>query len=552
MIAYNSDSVGDRIERREEQMANGLTRRRVLITGVTLTAAVSIAGTFATARSAKAEEQIESITWALTSIPHTLFTPNAWQINTGAIMSLVQEGPLAFGDNLALEPASADKWEQVDPTTIKYHLRTGVKFGDGSPLTADDIVATFNYHMRPESGSQLASFYSSVATVEATAPDEVTVKLKAPNVQFAYTAAHMAGFVFKKEQLADKNIGTPEVLPQGTGPYKLVEFVPTDHVTLEARDDYWGPKPVVKRITIQAIPDRQARLLAMQSGEIDGTFDLAISDVDQWKALGNVDIVTAPSLGVFLLTLDHSVPPFDDIHVRRAVAHAVDKDGLVKALLKGNGEAATALNPREMWSGVLSSDEVRAFYATLPSYPFDLAKAKAELAQSRHPDGFDVTIPASTADPYMVNIMQSVVENLKQIGIRARTQEIDHNTWLAQYFRHENLGMQIMGYYPDFADAANYPYLFFSSATAVKNGLNASNFKNAEVDAFLKTANEQADPKARAEALKGVFKIANEAVAVVPIFCPDSAMAINNKYKLTGYTAFWMNSPWAIRGFGLK
>ncbi len=82
--------------------------------------------------------------------------------------------------------------------------------------------------------------------------------------------------------------------------------------------------------------------------------------------------------------------------------------------------------------------------------------------------------------------------------------------------------------------------------------MNASNFKNAEVDAFLKTANEQADPKARAEALKGVFKIANEDVAVVPIFWPASAMAINNKYKLTGYNAFWYSIPWAIRGFGLK
>ena len=144
----------------------------------------------------------------------------------------------------------------------------------------------------------------------------------------------------------------------------------------------------------------------MQNGDIDGTFDLAISDVDQWKALGNVDIVTAPSLGMFALTLDHSAPPFDDIHVRRAVAYAVDREGLVKALLKGNGEAATALNPPEMWSGVLPADEVRAFYATLPSYPFDLEKAKAELAQSAHPDGFEVTIPAPTADPYMVNIMQ--------------------------------------------------------------------------------------------------------------------------------------------------
>ena len=152
----------------------------------------------------------------------------------------------------------------------------------------------------------------------------------------------------------------------------------------------------------------------------------------------------------------------------------------------------------------------------------------------------------------MINILQSVSENLKQIGINVTVQEIDANQWLAGYFRHENLGMQIMAYYPDFADAANYPYLFFASATAAKDGMNGSNFKNADVDAALKIANEQSDPAARAEALKKVFQIANEDVAVVPVFWPASAMAINNKYKLTGYNAFWYNVPWAIRGFGLK
>ena len=77
----------------------------------------------------------------------------------------------------------------------------------------------------------------------------------------------------------------------------------------------------------------------MQNGDIDGTFDLAISDVEQWQALGNADVITAPSLGIFMLTLDHSAPPFDDIHVRKAIAYAVDREGLVQALLKGNGEA---------------------------------------------------------------------------------------------------------------------------------------------------------------------------------------------------------------------
>jgi peptide/nickel transport system substrate-binding protein len=544
-------------------MADGLTRRHVLIGGMTLTTA-SAPGVFTIVPSANAAEQIESITWALSSFPDKLFIPNAWTTYTGAIMSLVQGGLLKFGDDLALEPASADSWKEVDPTTIKYHLRSGVKFGDGSPLTAEDVVATFTYHMRPESGSQLASFYTSVKTVEATAADEVTVILKEPNVQFRYTAAHMAGFIFKKEQLADKDIGSPEVLPLGTGPYRLLKFAP-DQVVLEARDDYWGhTKPVVKQIALQKISDPPARYLAMQSGAIDGAFDLSLSEADQWKKLTNVEIVTAPSLGVYVLTLDHLDPPFDDIHFRAAVAYAVDREGLVNDLLKGeaNGEAATALNPPEMWSGVLPIKEVRPFYATLsPSYSFDLTKAKAELAKSRYPNGYDkpIIIPASNSDPYMVNILQSVVEKLGQIGISATINPMDNNAWLAQYFRHEDLstgkkyplGMQIMAYYPDFADPVNYPNLFFSSANAVNDGMNGSNFKNPDVDGFLKTATETSDSEARADALKKVFQIVHEDVALVPVFWPHSAMAINKKYRLTGYNAFWYSVPWAL-GLSLR
>ncbi len=527
--------------------------RRLFLSAATASVATSVvfAGRL---RTVLAQDAVEELRWALPSVNDTMFVPRAWSTYVGAIMSLVQEGPLAFADDLSLTPGVAESWQPVDDTTYKYVLRSGVAFGDGSPLTPADVVASFTYHMKPDSGSQLAAFFSSVDTVEATGENEVTVKLKAPNVQFQYTPAHMAGFIFKKSQLEEfpEDIGTPDALPLGTGPYKLVEFSPADRVVLEAREDYWGPKPTAKRIVFTSIPDRQTRLLAMQNGDIDGTFDLAISDIDQWKALGNVDVITAPSLGMFALTLDHSAPPFDDIHVRKAVAYAIDREGLVQALLKGNGEAATALDPPEMWAGVLSLDEAKAFYATLPSYAFDLEKAKAELAQSAHASGFEISVPGSTADPYMINILQSVAENLKQIGITVNVQEIDANQWLAGYFRHENLGMQIMAYYPDFADPANYPYLFFASANAVKDGMNGSNFKNAEVDKALTIANEKSDPKVRADALKEVFKIANEDVALVPIFWPASAMAISNKYKLTGYNAFWYNVPWAIRGFGLK
>lgn len=161
---------------------------------------------------ASAQESIDEVRWALPAVNDTMFVPRAWSTYVGAIMSLVQEGLLGFGDDLSLQPAVAESWKQPDNVTYVYTLRHGVTFGDGTPLTAEDVVASFLYQMNPKSASQLAAFFSSVDTVTATGDNEVTVKLKAPNVQFQYTPAHMAGFLFSKKQLEEfpEDIGTPD------------------------------------------------------------------------------------------------------------------------------------------------------------------------------------------------------------------------------------------------------------------------------------------------------------------------------------------------------
>jgi peptide/nickel transport system substrate-binding protein len=528
-------------------MSVGLSRRQFLVTS-SLAVASLVTGCAPPVR----EQGIDEITWALPTVGDSLFLPRAWSTYTGAMVSLIQKGLLSFADDLSLTTAVADSWKAVGPTIDTYPVREGVAFGDDSPLTADDVVASFRYHMDPAAGSQLAGFFSPVASVETRGDRSVTVNLKEPNVQFRYTPAHMAGFIFKQSQLEKfgNQIGTPETLPLGTGPYRLAEFLPGDRVVLDPRDDYWREGPPARRIVFREIPDRQTCLLAMRNGDIDGTFDLALSDVEQSQALGNAEVITSPSLGVVVLTLDHSTPPFDDVHVRRAIAFSVDRDGLVQALLKGHGEPAAALNPPEMWAGVLTAEEARAFYSTIPQYEFDLGMARAGLARSGHPEGFEITVPGSTEDPYQINILQSLSENLRQIGVTMTVQETDANQWLANYFRHEDLGMQIMSYSPDFPDAGNYPQLFLSSTTAVVDGLNASNFRNAEVDSALMMANGQSDPMIRAEALKKVLQVANEQVALVPVIWPESAMAIRNAYRLTSYDAFWFMRLWAIRGFG--
>src|SRR5690348_9781823 len=144
-------------------MNRGYTRR-LFVAASTLLVAAAVAGIEAPCAKA-AGYPIDEVRWALPAVNDTMFIPRAWSTYVGAIMSLVQEGPLAFGDDLSLQPGVTTA-TQVDATTYKYKIRKGVTFSDGSPLTPEDIVATIKFHMDPASASQLAAFYSSVASAE--------------------------------------------------------------------------------------------------------------------------------------------------------------------------------------------------------------------------------------------------------------------------------------------------------------------------------------------------------------------------------------------------
>ncbi len=495
--------------------------------------------------------EIDELTWAMAGDFNNLFVPRSWSVAVGEIMSLAQEGLLAFGDDLSLEPAVAESWEQTDDVTYVYTLREGVKFSDGTDVTVDDVVFSMQMHSDEAVGSQLGAFYSGVSSIEATGDREITVTLEEPNAQFQYTVAHMAGFIFKQSQLEENpdDIGTPSVLPIGTGPYRVVEYRPDVSVTLERNEHYWGEQPDVARVEIRFIPDSQARQLALRSGEIDGSFDVPLGEIDTWDGIDGVNVLTTSSLGVYLLTMDQDTPPFDDVHVRRAFNYALDREGLVNALLQGRGEPATTINPPGMWAGVQEEDEVRAAYENLMAYPFDMEAAASELAQSSVPDGFEVSVQTPTGYPELGQMALNLSENLRSIGVTLNVTEVDDNKWLNDYFAHENLGLQVMSYFPDFADPANYPFLFLHSSNAVENGLNGSNYRNDEVDAAIDLALTESDAAARAEALHEALQIAAEDAAIVPGFWPDTAIAVKDEFAYEGFTAFFYNQPWLNRGF---
>ena len=313
-----------------------------------------------------------------------MFVPRAWTTYVGAIMSLVQEGPLAFGDDLALDTRigrqlGTDRSDDLSNITSA----SGVTFGDGSPLTAGRYRRHLQIHMNPDSGSQLAAFYNSVATGRGDRPRRGDRQAEGAECPVPYTAAHMAGFIFKKKQLEE----TPRISERPrfcrSGP------APTGSLN--------SPRPIMSSSKPATTTGGRSRWSNGSPSRRSRPADPASRHAERRyrRHLRSRYLRHRPVEGARQCRRHH-----------RAVARHVRADsrpfgaalrrypcsqgrclcrgprGLVKALLKGNGEAATALEPAGDVVGRARRRRGPGLLRYAAGYPFDLDKAKAELAQS--------------------------------------------------------------------------------------------------------------------------------------------------------------------------
>lgn len=484
------------------------------------------------------------LNWGLRDSPRALFAPVNYS-NDVMIMSLVQDRILKFGADGSLQPDIASSWEAPDALTYVYTIRPDAKFSDGHPVTADDVAYSLNLHLDPKVGSQEASLLGSVASVTADG-DKVTVKLKEPSSLWKFLPASIVGYVWEKSSVEANlaNYGTPQVLPVGSGPYKVSEFVADSHVTLERNPGYWGDKPQFDKITFDVIPDDQTRLLAMRSGQIDGTLNVPTTALAQWKQAANV--VDFSSFIWRGLTLDMTDPPFNDIHVRRALNYAVDKDAIANGLLAGLAVPASTVNDPGVFSGALTADEVKAGYDKIVGFPYDLDKAKAELAQSSVPSGFKTTLNVPADSAVIGQLAQALKQSWAKIGVDLTLNLMPGGPRFQVILDHKpNLGVQVIGNVPDAPDPVEMAYQYFSSKQAVVNGNNSSNFSDPKVDALLDKALQSTDPKQAAQLVLDAQAQASEQVPLVSLIWQKSVVAVKQGWTIDpDFNAFWNMTHW--------
>ena len=316
------------------------------------------------------------------------------------------------------EPGLATEWEWTDDTHLKLTLREGVKWHDGSDFTSADVVYTVG---RFAEGSATASLYAAfdAANTVANGDYEVTIAFKyafAPAINFI---AHNRAFIVSQNYVEENGQQTFGQNPMGTGAFKFVEWVVGSHVTMVRNDEYWGTAPSYENLTVRFIVDDTARMVALETGEIDIASEIQSEDIAR-AVNGEVPGVigyTTPSYKVWYLSFNENFEPFQKKEVRLAMAHAVDWEAACEVAGGMTVEAAQSCLASTIFG-----------YEAQGVYEYDPELSKQLLAEAGYADGFEVTCIEEEI-PVAVRMLETIQAYFAEVGITMNIEVVDTPTW---------------------------------------------------------------------------------------------------------------------------
>lgn len=483
--------------------------------------------------------QIDEVTVALPGSVSSLYVGQEAGIINYYVASVSQEGLVKIAADGSIQPALAESWTQTDATTFVYQLREDATFQDGTPVTVDDVIFSITKAQDPEVSPNFSWLLAGIASAEKTAERELTITLASPSVSFQWATSTSGALYVTSQAFWEANegkVGTSDGLILGSGPYRVTEYVPDSFVSFERVDTWWGGVPKVKSVRIEFIPDDNTRLLAMQSGEVDMAFNVPAAQAAQWEDLDNAAVRYSPDLSYVGLQFDTAIAPFGDEHVRKAIAHSIDRDAVVDKLLRGKAEVATALITPESIAAVYEGPAARAALAAVPQYDFDLDAAAAELAKSEFPDGFEAEITYPASGPQLGQAAQSLAQNLAKIGITLTVTEVPLEEWYTTLADGVH-GLGFMWYFSTTGDPGEL------SSWNLGEG-NASHYDNPDIAALLAQAAVETDQAKRAELLIETNVLQAADAIDLPLWWGQSATAFSNDLGMNDYSPFVFVSPW--------
>lgn len=395
----------------------------------------------------------------------------------------------------------AESFEIVDDLTYHFVLRKGVKFHDGTELKAGDVKFTLERARDMASTKSIAVYFD---TITVDNDYEVTLKLNKPSAAMLYllTGTNMK-IVSEKAvtEAGDKYVEQPV----GTGPFKFVEWVPNDHWVIERNDDYFGEKPLAKKITCRTIVEESSRVIALETGEIDMALDIAETEAANVEANPDLVLEYGPSPSIEYVGLNFQNEYLSNQKVRQAIAHALDLQVFIDTIVEGRGEIANTCIGKT----------IPGWDSELEPFSYDPELSKQLLAEAGYPDGFEIKINVSS--DIRNRAAQIIQAQLKEVGITVDINMYEFGAFL-DMLQNGDDEMFILGWSNGNVDPERSTTALFHGDYTGKNGNNYSFMQDDELDTILDAASSELDNSKRMELYKEAQAKLQELVPIIPLY----------------------------------
>jgi ABC-type transport system substrate-binding protein len=414
---------------------------------------------------------------------------------TNTLTDLIFDHLVRYRADMSTEPDLAESWSVGNNNlSWTFKLRKGVKFSSGNPVDAEAVKFSLDRIMDEKTGAANRSVYAAVSRIEVADPSTVRITTKSPFPDLLTALADRAGAIMDPAEV--KKYANPKEVglhPVGSGPYRLAEWEPGVKIVLKRNPQYTGKRTALDTITYRPVPEAGTRMAMLKAGDADLITKPVLDELPTIEKDPNLKLLKKPGFNLIMYEMLTDKKPLDDVRVRRAMNHAVDRKALAEKLL--NGLATPA-------SSTVSPGVGPSFYFPQPALEYSPDKARRLLKEAGYPNGFDIEMWSSNGR-YLKDreVSETVQAYLAAVGIRAKLQTFEWATYQAKWHAPDRT-MWLIG-----RSAGNTDYMFtrlFSKAEWDKGANNNTRFYDPTVEDLLVKARSTFDVKERAAFYKQI------------------------------------------------
>src|ERR687888_475101 len=460
------------------------------------------------------------------------WSPNAF-VESLFINRVIFDGLTRPGKDLAPAPDLAESWTTAtDGLSWTFKLRSGVKWSDGQPFSADDVAFTFNdIVLKPELGAQNRASYAALKSVAVVDPTTVRFDLTRKFAALPSFLAYNAG-ILPKHVLSANPLQTASFnkgVPVSTGPFKVDKYTSGQSVTLVRNENFFGPKPYLEKVVFTVVPDPNTQIAQALSGDVTIMILDNKAAVDRVKSSPNLVVTPRPLVQYYWLALNQTDARFTDVRVRQAFVHAIDRQAIIKSVEQGYGQIANSpITPA-----------LAAYYDSSVSskYPYDPQKAKDLLAQAGWTPGSDGVLQKGgqplkfTMEVGQRGVLEPVnaliQQDLKKVGVIADLNTQEWNAYIQKVVvRREYTATVNWWTYPSDPDV--FPY-YHSSAAG--KGFNIPGYQDPKLDDLLVQGQSAADLESRKAVYKQLQAYTSDTLPYLFLWYPQEVDVLSSSLK---------------------